>query len=1180
MTPKVAGADLDDLMRADGVHSVSVQGKADELDLLECGFRYPATCARQRVWLPEISDWCLDYTDGDPTLWVITARAWYKIAGPISGVLPHWSYRSHFTKPRLLFEACFHIASVLREWLPKNPGLSYRATLQQVVEQSILGRYPLTTKFLIENFKFVASQMGSLGDEYGGNWLNSAFFKQLQRMHDSYIVRTAKAEKAKAESEAKRLQREKEVLDRRQKVEDERLKKDEVRKQKESERLEKKKYPMEDMEVLLELPETERDKRPPYPATPFPQVDIPGNLLGELLMAYQTLVSYKPFIRECPTLEFAQLLVGICSDASASALGEVFVAVLRTILESNGPQVPSAAGDVYGVQEQLHQDKLSIFTWPEVLRALIRPEDKYIGPVDPLVGCEAALRLLASQPNAAAFLEPVDVEGLGLTDYLDIVSTPMDLGTVKARLQSGAYERDPLSFHHDVKLIWTNAIRYNGEHTDIGKTAVALSDLFEAEYARLAVDQHDRLHRRNQAVVDDLAAVELHEALRVGEFSQLEFDILRDYRKVERDVEAVRRHADKNRREREDEFRQMCINQGIPTNYNNVFSDATKKKHEFIAEFYTNIANERVAEESAFALERKAKEQQLMERLKALSVRFEPLGSDRFHGRYWLFDPGWLFYEWEGSFSVYTNEGDVKALLQWLNVKGVRESLLHSRLESAYDTIVSGMDKFLEIARDEMVPSKPANVVGLPTDTLDAFNVSVTSSACDAYIHAVRTLVGYVSENGCAKQSFGRQSEWLESLESVDRVPTACYPFLLELEQYLFTNLNDDLVQDVWKRKRHDWRSAVEASRTFPQLLVLVMALLDKCFIVDAFIDYVVQLDRKEWLKLRPKPSRNFCPEVDQQVVYFGDGHDQAVKADRKNKKPVKCDAPLVGTTLICRVTHISYHHGSGDPYAMLTLRPESDAALARAPGSYLCTSPSAVQKLGRILARIVSKLRAEPDAGPFLDPVSKADFPTYTDIIVHPMDLSKISQNVHDGKYKTVDEFVGDVKLMADNCQLFCEGRFPTLPPMARHLVTLCQNLVKKHASELKAAAGDIAREQRKDVATTMVRTNNNDKLPTRLVFIIRLENRLPEYIIDSKRYESAIRRAWKSGDRVRILYRDPKGNPTEYYTGVAAGSLPFDQHGLLPWEALRITWDEDDGTDDNRVNPWYVEAEVSSKK
>lgn len=133
--------DVAELMRTDRSGTISAKGTADELNLMECGFRHPPEYARARVWLPEITDWCLDFSEGDPTLWVVTPVAWYKIAGPLSGLLPHQVYRETFQHVRMLFEACYLVAYVLKEWLPINKKVSYRATLQQVIELSLMSRY-------------------------------------------------------------------------------------------------------------------------------------------------------------------------------------------------------------------------------------------------------------------------------------------------------------------------------------------------------------------------------------------------------------------------------------------------------------------------------------------------------------------------------------------------------------------------------------------------------------------------------------------------------------------------------------------------------------------------------------------------------------------------------------------------------------------------------------------------------------------------------------------------------------------------------------------------------------------------------------------------------------------------------------------------------------------------------
>lgn len=132
---------VNELMRTDDNFPLEPEGTEDELNLMECSFRHPPEYKRLRVWLPEITDWCLDYSEGDPTLWVITPHAWYKIAGPLSGLLPHPYYRGTFKHVRMLFEASYLVAYVLKEWLPINKKVAYRATLEQICELSLKGRY-------------------------------------------------------------------------------------------------------------------------------------------------------------------------------------------------------------------------------------------------------------------------------------------------------------------------------------------------------------------------------------------------------------------------------------------------------------------------------------------------------------------------------------------------------------------------------------------------------------------------------------------------------------------------------------------------------------------------------------------------------------------------------------------------------------------------------------------------------------------------------------------------------------------------------------------------------------------------------------------------------------------------------------------------------------------------------
>ena len=52
--------------------------------------------------------------------------------------------------------------------------------------------------------------------------------------------------------------------------------------------------------------------------------------------------------------------------------------------------------------------------------------------------CTKILARIYNRRDSEMFREPVPWEALGLVDYLSVVKTPMDLGTVKEKLSSGS----------------------------------------------------------------------------------------------------------------------------------------------------------------------------------------------------------------------------------------------------------------------------------------------------------------------------------------------------------------------------------------------------------------------------------------------------------------------------------------------------------------------------------------------------------------------------------------------------------------------------------------------------------------------------------------------------------------------------------------------------------------------
>lgn len=69
-------------------------------------------------------------------------------------------------------------------------------------------------------------------------------------------------------------------------------------------------------------------------------------------------------------------------------------------------------------------------------------------------------KLFRQDPESGPFKVPVDPKLLNVPDYFDIVKKPMDLSTIKMKLETGKYS-DPWEYVDDVWLMFENAWLYN-----------------------------------------------------------------------------------------------------------------------------------------------------------------------------------------------------------------------------------------------------------------------------------------------------------------------------------------------------------------------------------------------------------------------------------------------------------------------------------------------------------------------------------------------------------------------------------------------------------------------------------------------------------------------------------------------------------------------------------------------
>ncbi|KAJ2079968.1 hypothetical protein H4R24_003403 [Coemansia sp. RSA 988] len=101
------------------------------------------------------------------------------------------------------------------------------------------------------------------------------------------------------------------------------------------------------------------------------------------------------------------------------------------------------------------------------------------------VSLQSSLQRLVSRirkrDSYGFFLEPVDTNVI--TDYLNVIKQPMDLGTMRRKVETEAY-RSIDEFRQDLLLVCNNARQYNGAGSIYARSADRMQ-----EYALLAIDR-------------------------------------------------------------------------------------------------------------------------------------------------------------------------------------------------------------------------------------------------------------------------------------------------------------------------------------------------------------------------------------------------------------------------------------------------------------------------------------------------------------------------------------------------------------------------------------------------------------------------------------------------------------------------------------------------------------------
>ncbi|KAG4930926.1 hypothetical protein AAZX31_17G174500 [Glycine max] len=121
------------------------------------------------------------------------------------------------------------------------------------------------------------------------------------------------------------------------------------------------------------------------------------------------------------------------------------------------------------------------------------------------------LRQITQHKWAWPFMQPVDIEGLGLHDYYEVIDKPMDFSTIKNQMEA----KDGTGYKHvreicaDVRLVFKNAMKYNDERSDVHVMAKTLLSKFEEKWLQLLPKVTEEETRREEEEAEAQLALQV-----------------------------------------------------------------------------------------------------------------------------------------------------------------------------------------------------------------------------------------------------------------------------------------------------------------------------------------------------------------------------------------------------------------------------------------------------------------------------------------------------------------------------------------------------------------------------------------------------------------------------------------------------------------------------------------------
>ncbi|KAJ6945924.1 transcription factor GTE1 isoform X1 [Populus alba x Populus x berolinensis] len=148
-------------------------------------------------------------------------------------------------------------------------------------------------------------------------------------------------------------------------------------------------------------------------------------------------------------------------------------------------------------------------------------------------------RQITQHKWAWPFLEPVDVEGLCLHDYYEVIEKPMDFSTIKNRMEAkdGSGYKNVREIYADVRLVFKNAMKYNDERDDVHVMARTLLEKFEEKWLQLLPKVAEEEKRREKEQTATQVATKLAEEASYANMAQ---DLSNELHGVDMQLERIR----------------------------------------------------------------------------------------------------------------------------------------------------------------------------------------------------------------------------------------------------------------------------------------------------------------------------------------------------------------------------------------------------------------------------------------------------------------------------------------------------------------------------------------------------------------------------------------------------------------------------------------------------------------